>query len=70
MYNVIRQMAAGKHVELNIQKVLYDPMYGLFENIKDFPDEYRAVIEDKVYDGVKQGWFTAKVVGTIDYAKL
>jgi len=44
-------MSAGKHAELSISKLLYEPKYGNPMTIEEFKPLHRAFIEDILF-----GW--------------
>jgi hypothetical protein len=47
-----RDKMAGRHGEVNLNKMLYDPKYGLpKDNIEDIDPEYRRYLEDMIF-----GW--------------
>lgn len=52
---------AGKHCEVMIAQMKYDPKYGVVESLADITREHAASIEDFVV--MAPGW---EVVGTID----
>ena len=45
-----RERWAGKHGEVMLNKMLYDPKYGLpKDNIEDIDPEYRRALEDMIF---------------------
>jgi hypothetical protein len=50
-----RDKLAGKHGEVNLNKMLYDPKYGLpKDNIEDMDPEHRRYIEDMIFSWDKE----------------
>ena len=45
----VKKNSAGKHTEVRINKMLYDPKYGCHDKIEDFSQEHRAVLEDFIF---------------------
>ena len=62
----------GKHVEIALQRLLYEPKYGIKDKIEDFEPEHRAHCEDTLLMVATMGkdptvYPTDTVVGLIEY---
>ena len=45
-----KKFSAGKHVELGLSKMLYDPKFGNPQKIEDFDPLHRATLEDMLFN--------------------
>ena len=65
-FGLVKEIWAAKYAEIGLSAKMYDPKYGKCgDNIKNYPDEYRALFEDSVLDLVKRSKCDAKVVGIL-----